>query len=166
MRRRSHTKQTFITLFQSTHPLRDATYDMSRHYSTFKFQSTHPLRDATCLSLLHSSMILYFNPRTPYGMRLSWIRRLSRQKHFNPRTPYGMRLTHRYDLPNTFLFQSTHPLRDATVSEIVSAGCSEISIHAPLTGCDVRSGVRSSRPQYFNPRTPYGMRRYPVLLIT
>ena len=33
------------------------------------FQSTHPLRDATASFSFLSALIIYFNPRTPYGMR-------------------------------------------------------------------------------------------------
>ena len=35
------------------------------------------------------------------------------------------------------IFQSTHPLRDATNSQIQAPYTCLISIHAPLTGCDV-----------------------------
>ena len=79
------------------------------------FQSTHPLRDATSMTLPAPVMIFYFNPRTPYGMRhwiiviinsvhlfqsthplrdaTSWrIRTWLIIQNFNPRTPYGMRL--------------------------------------------------------------------------
>ncbi len=34
-----------------------------------------------------------------------------------------------------------------------------ISIHAPLTGCDLRSAHQDSGTSYFNPRTPCGVRR-------
>ena len=34
-----------------------------------------------------------------------------------------------------------------------------ISIRAPLTGCDLRSAHQDSGTSYFNPRTPYGVRR-------
>ena len=33
-------------------------------------------------------------------------------------------------------FQSTHPLRDATLADSIVNVFSAISIHAPLTGCD------------------------------
>ena len=36
-----------LAIFQSTHPLRDATALLCSNFSGFKFQSTHPLRDAT-----------------------------------------------------------------------------------------------------------------------
>ena len=56
--------------------------------------------------------------------------------HFNPRTPYGMRPVLCNTAPVLVLFQSTHPLRDATSSSEHPALTISISIHAPLTGCD------------------------------
>ena len=56
---------------------------------------------------------------------------------FNPRTPYGMRLLYTRDSFTFFVFQSTHPLRDATSYSF----CQDLYFY------------------YFNPRTPYGMRR-------
>ena len=60
-----------------------------------------------------------------------------------------------------FQFQSTHPLRGATIDDIQpSADGSElISIHAPLAGCDQPSFYRKPTRQYFNPRTPCGVRQ-------
>ena len=104
----------------------------------------------------------HFNPRTPYGVRpgRGAVHLHGHLQHFNPRTPCGVRPC-----------QVHLPL------------CPQhISIHAPLTGCDV--GCRS--PPYqsflfqsthpsrgatwrtgtplpgildFNPRTPRGVRR-------
>ena len=78
-------------------------------------------------------------------------------------------------------FQSTHPLRGATVRTsfillfpVISihaplAGCDShvnmrvhgirISIHAPLAGCDASLIAKSSSLANFNPRTPCGVRR-------
>ena len=43
----------------------------------------------------------------------------------------------------------------------------DISIHAPLTGCDWWRIYNYSVFKYFNPRTPYGMRlSIPYLFIT
>ena len=88
----------FITIynfvFQSTHPLRDATYDkFVKQQKRRQFQSTHPLRDAT-------------------GNTAPLLDTLS---NFNPRTPYGMRQT----------------------ESLIIILASLISIHAPLTGCDL-----------------------------
>ena len=149
-----------------------------------RFQSTHPLRDATQIVQIEQSQLLYFNPRTPYGMRRTAVhcyimytryfnprtpygmRRVEREitkgviQDFNPRTPYGMRLSIYICNRNPPRFQSTHPLRDATncFFEYLYMQ-SEISIHAPLTGCDVAPALYISPAlSNFNPRTPYGMR--------
>ena len=80
------------------------------------------------------------------------------------------------------VFQSTHPLRDATSTASVPVllsqisihapltGCdtnvqiadnqwNDISIHAPLTGCDIATSSSYAHIANFNPRTPYGMRQ-------
>ncbi len=77
---------------------------------------------------------------------------------FNPRTPYGVRPLRRSALGEGTLFQSTHPLRGATLSRAPCSGTVAVSIHAPLTGCDVVSPQREQVPRCFNPRTPYGVR--------
>ena len=125
--------------FQSTRPLRGATYqciskhgrigisihaplagrDVISHFiSAFNklFQSTRPLRGATPFYCLSCRRGFYFNPRAPCGARQG------------------------------FDMDSLIP--------------TEISIHAPLAGRD-RSGRRADFPRhYFNPRAPCGARRY------
>ena len=56
------------------------------------------------------------------------------------------------------LFQSTHPLRGATRHGERRDQRAEISIHAPLAGCDVASTSTEVASWYFNPRTPCGVR--------
>ena len=171
------------SLFQSTHPLRDATHitiDITTLNSNFNPRTPYGMRLKVCpmeiivfiisihapltgcdflsySSLLHS---LNFNPRTPYGMRPLSLQHLKDLKlYFNPRTPYGMRHTIiAVPIPATsisihapltgcdfapffkcavlLLFQSTHPLRDATCLMEWTQNFLQISIHAPLTGCD------------------------------
>ena len=123
-------------IFQSTHPLRDATQPMCHLRILLQFQSTHPLRDATKIHISGSghNRISIHAPLT--GCDSSSITNCLMSSYFNPRTPYGMRQvidTKDYSLSR---FQSTHPLRDATMSKALEC----------LT-CE-----------HFNPRTPYGMR--------
>ena len=107
------------------------------------FQSTHPLRDATVIAFWIAILILNFNPRTPYGMRHGrTYAECIHCRYFNPRTPYGMR-------PHTVRY-SFYDLN--------------ISIHAPLTGCDVLSCRHRIHLWYFNPRTPYGMRHIKIVI--
>ena len=59
-------------------------------------------------------------------------------------------------------FQSTHPLRDATIGNIGDT----ITIHIfqsthPLRDATYRLASSIHTLYYFNPRTPYGMRRQP-----
>ena len=123
--------------FQSTHPARGATAGgpevrRSKHISihapregcdqgvgvvltkTAEFQSTHPARGATAHKRDHARRILYFNPRTPRGVRLTLP---------TARAPQNTISIH---APREGCDQDIHPLlRDMY-----------ISIHAPREGCD------------------------------
>ena len=145
--------------FQSTHPLRGATgykiyFDISQI-----FQSTHPLRGAThCFLTLKGNVfisihaplagcdnlgggvighLLYFNPRTPCGVR-PYVRGLVDQDSISIHAPLaGCDVECGLRLIGYSQFQSTHPLRGATLSGFTFYCCS----------CN------------FNPRTPCGVRR-------
>ena len=143
-----------------------------------------PLTGCDLLEGSYCLIFLYFNPRTPYGMRLSWDGESPREyifqsthplrdatvsqrasfllvPHFNPRTPYGMRRFSYRRLPLMGTFQSTHPLRDATVDEMILLTAYTIfqSTH-PLRDATVSLSSPVTHFCDFNPRTPYGMRRY------
>ena len=60
---------------------------------------------------------------------------------------------------NPKIFQSTHPLRGATVQHPVILGDQNISIHAPLAGGDFFATAGGIVTLDFNPRTPCGVRR-------
>ena len=81
--------------------------------------------------------------------------------YFNPRTPCGVRHCKRVIKRFIYAFQSTHPMRGATVANMVKAVGFAISIHAPHAGCDPRRCCPSRRGGYFNPRTPCGVRQRP-----
>ena len=103
--------------------------------------------------------------------------------HFNPCAPYGAR---RIDVAGPILgteisihapltgrdrkliplkgllqkFQSTRPLRGATLVATILGHHGRISIHAPLTGRDIMRQKRAIQQTIdFNPRAPYGARR-------
>ena len=80
------------------------------------FQSTPPSREATSLFNFDFSLTFYFNPRPPHGRR---PKTLSKSLHKK-------------------LFQSTPPSREATRKSGISPKSPNISIHAPLTGGDLR----------------------------
>ena len=125
--------------FQSTRPLRGATWD-GPSASTWATISIHaPLagRDA---SFAHWSFgTNHFNPRAPCGARR--LSRLSRVlvQYFNPRAPCGAR-------------------------PVIRVACGVpacISIHAPLAGRDKVYEWLAPPDLYFNPRAPCGARPFP-----
>ena len=135
--------------------------------------------DVVCLYLV----VKYFdfNPRTPCGVRpvkerrFKNIQRISihaplagcdenrlpperKSLHFNPRTPCGVRPFQPRLLQRAHRFQSTHPLRGATYARHNRKRKHDISIHAPLAGCDSFTHYHHRQILNFNPRTPCGVR--------
>ena len=195
----------FIARFQSTHPLRGATIDnlavtVVKLYfnprtpcgvrlpsiytltTPAEFQSTHPLRGATfCTQKLNNFPKISIHAPLA-GCDPVPAESFTTDQHFNPRTPCGVRPVH-HTIPvlrslfqsthplrgatlrlNTGassmpIFQSTHPLRGATKAKPEFHGHRVISIHAPLAGCDRPCRRSLRRPRHFNPRTPCGVRR-------
>ena len=167
MRRGAQTIAELGAAFQSTHPLRGATGSPKKD-GVFLFISIHaPL--AGCDRLYYTAFCApcHFNPRTPCGVRLiKYIdsdrsdgisihaplagcdflssKLMFANEHFNPRTPCGVRLISGVAPVSPVTFQSTHPLRGATVQLGVQRAERRISIHAPLAGCDCRPS-RGSR---------------------
>ena len=138
MRRVKSGTDSFIIIISIHAPLTGCDYCLIvANAELEKFQSTHPLRDATQSVADKSNERKDFNPRTPYGMRLylALIKTLS-PIYFNPRTPYGMRL-----VKSAFYYAvkkiSIHaPLTGCDVIDQMPEEMQKISIHAPLTGCD------------------------------
>jgi len=77
---------------------------------------------------------------------------------FNPRSPYGERPTAGGNLTILELFQSTLPIRGATLQVLLNLALVAISIHAPHTGSDRTCPDKNHMLPYFNPRSPYGER--------
>ena len=78
-----------------------------------------------------------FNPRTPYGMRQGMWSVCTQPMFISIHAPLtGCDIVYLAMKTERLIFQSTHPLRDATRYK----------------------GNRESKHQNFNPRTPYGMR--------
>ena len=122
MRPNSNCAHFLTSKFQSTHPLRDAT-QFYQSYSRLHhlFQSTHPLRDATNTDLIVFHIPLKFQSTHPLRDATVFTNELHIFKiYFNPRTPYGMRRVIVLTSLLLLLFQSTHPLRDATAKKAKS----------------------------------------------
>ena len=168
-------------LFQSTHPLRGATVRFVNDYWRVLISIHAPLAGCDKSSLTIHTSPKNFNPRTPCGVRQKGKLQKTVSSNFNPRTHCGVRLGRTYPDSQAFdfnprtpcgvrhepigiiisarLFQSTHPLRGATTMYRSRAACMEISIHAPLAGCDPTILSCTRREQNFNPRTPCGVRQ-------
>ena len=150
------------SVFQSTRPIRGATWNLQSIVTKRLFQSTRPIRGAT-----------------PY--RWSHTERLKISIH----APHTGRDTIRNrGYPLKPLFQSTRPIRGATCNFLyIEKSLYIISIHAPHTGRDAFLLASRSRPLafqstrpirgatapryrrrarccHFNPRAPYGARLY------
>ena len=116
--------------------MRGATGQLHACRHGYRFQSTHPLRGATRGKPDLQRLGTDFNPRTPCGVRPAFRIRGCRGANFNPRTPCGVR-----------------PDLMAVYTQTL-----EISIHAPLAGCDFLSSKLMFANEHFNPRTPCGVR--------
>ena len=78
--------------------------------------------------------------------------------HFNPRSPWGERLSLPIEPSSSIIFQSTLPVGGATFRCIPPQGICKISIHAPRGGSDVGQCTLAVRDTNFNPRSPWGER--------
>ena len=124
---------------------------------------------------------LYFNPRTHRGVRRLQLRKVRSFKIFQSTHPsWGATMSKASELIGIIIFQSTHPswgatLRfaihlvrmlfqsthpswGATYAIIYGFSQDDISIHAPIVGCDQKISFLQSLVQYFNPRTHRGVR--------
>ena len=144
--------------FQSTHPLRGATRTPCRHQHKGRFQSTHPLRGATAANYTNSDYSKFQSTHPLRGATRGPTSRRRTTPNFNPRTPCGVRPLVKAYRNREKEFQSTHPLRGATGRGSARPALLDISIHAPLAGCDSSSRCSPPASPNFNPRTPCGVR--------
>ena len=168
--------------FQSTLPLRGATLATIPDEIRRLISIHAPLTGSDQLCAQPLLQNLYFNPRSPYGERPlatipDEIRRLIsihapltgsdqlcaqpllQNLYFNPRSPYGERPMIPSFAQKVNKFQSTLPLRGATMLTGIYPYYYQISIHAPLTGSDGVSSTSTKSNIDFNPRSPYGERQ-------
>ena len=127
------------TLFQSTRPIRGATWAGTWWWSAgWIFQSTRPIRGATGHQEGGEMVGMHFNPRAPYGAR-----------HLK----YSCLVD-----KTTISIHAPHTGRDQIASGNIYQ-TQIISIHAPHTGRDDRPVRPGGIIWNFNPRAPYGARR-------
>ena len=155
--------------------------DVDYFADAYLFQSTHPMRDATkqqkCLEL----MIQDFNPRIPCGMRhLRWTPELLAEVISIHASHAGCDSSIYFTrLINAISIHASHAGCDSSIyfTRLINAisihashaGCDAnkpkdvprdvISIHASHAGCDIKQLRKKVEQEDFNPRIPCGMRR-------
>ena len=82
------------------------------------FQSTRPVRGATFWTDRLDIKTYCFNPRAPCGARPSPTDLIASRESFNPRAPCGARPLYLLNPSRTERFQSTRPVRGATAKEV------------------------------------------------
>ena len=123
--------------FQSTHPLRGATFASGRSYPTTGISIHAPLAGCDLRIGIFSLDVCHFNPRTPCGVRRAALVRLPACHGISIHAPLaGCDNLVTGAMLRTAIFQSTHPLRGATAYLVLDFLFITISIHAPLAGCD------------------------------
>ena len=125
----------------------------------YQFQSTHPLRGATRPPGQGWGGQTDFNPRTPCGVRRANTLITWQNRYFNPRTPCGVRPLYADFMAMSMDISIHAPLAGCDTQFGFDGEKIEISIHAPLAGCDPSNPRIIARRINFNPRTPCGVRR-------
>ncbi len=149
-------------IFQSTHPAWGATRFLWVYQIPHAISIHAPRVGCDLRPPVRPSVRRYFNPRTPRGVRRQPKMLFLLTTHFNPRTPRGVRLIQDALVCMKILFQSTHPAWGATNNTDSPFVYLFISIHAPRVGCDKNHPMSSMSRDYFNPRTPRGVRPHRV----
>ena len=170
--------------FNPHSPCGERRYGKAVEQTVWEFQSTLPLREATRYAR-YNPYRCDFNPHSPCGERRGWrCRPREGGCNFNPHSPCGERpdphlraflvdvisihtpLAGSDDPANpkairNWKFQSTLPLRGATMGGSEGQTGSPISIHTPLAGSDSASTTCWTTNTYFNPHSPCGERPPP-----
>ena len=103
-----------------------------------KFQSTHPLRGATGIAADETNRIENFNPRTPCGVRLEYSIEPYYKDLISIHAPLaGCDISENSTMFRTIKFQSTHPLRGATLIGVWGDWYKGFQSTHPLRGATV-----------------------------
>ena len=119
-----------------------------------QFQSTHPVRGATFIPEPHARPIRISIHAPREGCDIPVMVVFCGFSKFQSTHPVrGATIVHKFS-PASLAFQSTHPVRGATEVTPTPTATMPISIHAPREGCDESGRVENRGGRYFNPRTP------------
>ena len=161
---------------------RDQAVDTITKAIAWKFQSTRPVRGATGpLRGSRQHQREHFNPRAPCGARRHGLHGSDGRYAISIHAPRAGRDAPSWtQRPSARRFQSTRPVRGATVDlrdgvhellisihapragrdwlDAILICLTGISIHAPRAGRDSKCGKPARRSSNFNPRAPCGAR--------
>ena len=118
-----------------------------------------PLAGSDTLHLSVPSSPSDFNTHSPCGERRHSHSGQSPMHYFNPHSPCGERRHFAAQILCLIGFQSTLPLRGATLFTCQCPLPLQISIHTPLAGSDCINIICYRPCRNFNPHSPYGERR-------
>ena len=140
--------------FQSTLPVRGATtrYDPHDRIHAISIHAPRAGSDPCFYRPGDHPGISIHAPRAGSDSRIAWVG--SQQIHFNPRSPCGERRQRTYQTYQRQKFQSTLPVRGATVSPRGVVPSTVISIHAPRAGSDSSALLFRSRNFIFQSTLP------------
>ena len=101
----------------------------------------------------------HFNPRSPCGLRPVPEKPLLCSINFNPRSPCGLRrLKYLVSCNNHEQFQSTQPMRAATIVSAISKQIKAFQSTQPMRAATFPADKHRTRQKNFNPRSPCGLR--------
>ena len=121
----------------------------------YLFQSTRPIRGATSGEGYQAGATTNFNPRAPYGARQTRVfPDMTCQIHFNPRAPYGARPNSISTWEHTIIFQSTRPIRGATVKVVTLMVDAIFQSTRPIRGATISSRNKQGISSRFQSTRP------------
>ena len=141
-------------LFQSTRPMRGATPEPKKVITPLKFQSTRPMRGATIMDWFGDTFFI-ISIHAPHAGRdeaipcQQWL-----SVHFNPRAPCGARQFCTKTARAQILFQSTRPMRGATLADARLDGQERFQSTRPMRGATSIRHAASSAGSSFQSTRP------------
>ncbi len=121
--------------------------------------SIHAPHAGSDVRVVKGKPVFYISIHAPHaGSDRRGERRSACRSDFNPRSPCGERQVPTCRKPFCSRFQSTLPMRGATLVGYVTGVWEKISIHAPHAGSDIQNISTLVPTYYFNPRSPCGER--------
>ena len=144
--------------FQSTLPLRGATRELADLLKT-RGRSIHtPPAGSDGLRRIHEPRFRNFNPHSPCGERQTSINSLATREIFQSTLPLRGATIRELERRRDQLFQSTLPLRGATIRRCRSRRVRRFQSTLPLRGATKLAVHVTSHVFDFNPHSPCGER--------